>query len=260
MINLTIWNEYYHEKNDEVVKQIYPNGIHGYIKDFLQKDQHLNISTATQDEKEHGLTVEMLRGTDVLIWWGHMAHNKVEDEIVDRVQMRVLEGMGLIVLHSAHHSKIFKRMMGTNANIRWAERGEKERVWICNPGHPIARGLGEYFEIDMTEMYGEPFQVPEPDETVFISWFQGGEVFRSGLCYKRGNGKIFYFRPGHEAYPVYHNKDVQRVILNSVYWANKHENAQLWEDNFRPDDKMHRKTPIEPIETKGYKVDHEYLK
>ena len=139
MINLTIWNEYYHEKKDEVVKQIYPNGIHRYIKDFLQKDQNLNISTATQDEKEHGLTVEMLRGTDVLMWWGHMAHNKVEDEIVDRVQMRVLEGMGLIVLHSGHHSKIFKRMMGTNANIRWAERGEKERVWICNPGHPIAQ-------------------------------------------------------------------------------------------------------------------------
>ena len=178
----------------------------------LSDDKSLNISTATLEEKDHGLSEELLEKTDVLIWWGHKAHNLVEDKIVDRIQQRVLEGMGLLVLHSGHHSKIFKRMMGTTANIRWAERGEKERVWVCNPGHPIAEGLGEYFEIDMTEMYGEPFQVPAPDETVFVSWFEGGEVFRSGLCYKRGNGKIFYFRPGHESYPVYYNKDVQRVI------------------------------------------------
>ena len=189
-----------------------------------------------------------------------MAHNKVEDNIVERVQMRVLEGMGLLVLHSGHNSKIFKKMMGTNANIKWAERGEKERVWICNPGHPISKGLGEYFEIEMTEMYGEPFQVPDPDETVFISWFEGGEVFRSGLCYKRGNGKIFYFRPGHEAYPVYHNEYVQKAISNAIYWLNKGENAGTWDDSFNPKDTMERKEPIEPIEVKGYQVDHTYQK
>jgi len=178
---------------------------------------------------------------------------------VDRVQQRVLEGMGLVVLHSGHHSKIFKRLMGTTANIRWAERGEKERVWVCNPGHPIASGLGEYFEIEMTEMYSEPFQVPSPDETVFISWFEGGEVFRSGLCYKRGNGKVFYFRPGHEAYPVYHNKDVQRVINNAVHWACPETNSGIWIDRIAKGiDNMERKTPVEPIETKGYKVNHDY--
>ena len=195
MANLVIWNEFIHEQEDEVVKSIYPRGIHECIKDFLEPDEGLNISTATLAEDDHGLSEELLEKTDVLIWWGHKAHKLVEDRIVDRVQQRVLEGMGLVVLHSGHHSKIFKRLMGTTANIRWAERGEKERVWVCNPGHPIANGLGEYFEIEMTEMYSEPFQVPSPDETVFISWFEGGEVFRSGLCYKRGNGKIFYFRP-----------------------------------------------------------------
>ena len=190
-----------------------------------------------------------------------MAHKLVEDRIVDRIQQRVLEGMGLLVLHSGHHSKIFKRMMGTTANIRWAERGEKERIWICNPGHPIAEGLDEYFEIEMTEMYGEPFQVPAPDETVFVSWFEGGEVFRSGLCYKRGNGKIFYFRPGHESYPVYYNKDVQRVIKNSVHWVCPEKTSGIWIDRIAKGiDNMERTTPVEPIEVKGYQVDHNYKK
>ena len=173
MANLVIWNEFIHEQEDEVVKSIYPRGIHECIKEFLEPDEGLNISTATLAEDDHGLSEELLEKTDVLIWWGHKAHKLVEDRIVDRVQQRVLEGMGLVVLHSGHHSKIFKRLMGTTANIRWAERGEKERVWVCNPGHPIANGLGEYFEIEMTEMYSEPFQVPSPDETVFISWFEG---------------------------------------------------------------------------------------
>jgi len=260
MINVTIWNEYIHEQNDEIVKEIYPKGIHNCIKEYLENDENFSFKTATLEQEEHGLTEKVLEETDVLLWWGHMAHNKVEDNIVERVQMRVLEGMGLLVLHSGHHSKIFKKMMGTNANIKWAERGEKERVWICNPGHPISKGLGEYFEIEMTEMYGEPFQVPDPDETVFISWFEGGEVFRSGLCYKRGNGKIFYFRPGHEAYPVYHNEYVQKAISNAIYWLNKGENAGTWDDSFNPKDTMERKEPIEPIEVKGYQVDHTYQK
>jgi trehalose utilization protein len=261
MVNVVIWNEFVHEQEDEHVKSIYPKGIHGCIKEFLSDDEDLHIKTATLEEKDHGLTEELLDKTDVLIWWGHKAHKLVEDRIVDRVQQRVLEGMGLLVLHSGHHSKIFKRMMGTTANLRWAERGEKERVWVCNPGHPIAEGLEEYFEIEMTEMYGEPFQVPAPDETVFVSWFEGGEVFRSGLCYKRGNGKIFYFRPGHESYPVYYNKDVQRVIKNSVHWVSPEKTAGLWIDRVaRGIDNGKRKSPIEPIKTKGHKVDHNYKK
>tara|TARA_B100000927_G_C16379259_1_gene434751 strand:+ start:66 stop:851 length:786 start_codon:yes stop_codon:yes gene_type:complete len=261
MVNLVIWNEFVHEQEDQKVKSIYPNGIHGCIKEFLADDINLKIKTATLKEKEHGLTRELLENTDVLIWWGHKAHNLVDDKIVDRVQQRILEGMGLVVLHSGHHSKIFKRMMGTTANLRWAERGEKERIWVCNPGHPIAEGLNEYFEIEMTEMYGEPFQVPTPDETVFVSWFEGGEVFRSGLCYKRGNGKIFYFRPGHESYPVYYNKNVQRVIKNSISWACPEKGSGLWINTVeKNNDYGERKTPIEPIEIKGHRVSHSYKK
>ena len=261
MTNVVIWNEYVHEQEDEHVRLIYPNGIHGCIKDFLSEDKNLNIQTATLDQTDHGLSEDLLEKTDVLVWWGHKAHNLVEDRIVDRVQQRVLEGMGLLVLHSGHHSKIFRKLMGTTANLRWAERGEKERVWVCNPGHPIAEGLGEYFEIEMTEMYGEPFQVPSPDETVFLSWFEGGEVFRSGLCYKRGNGKIFYFRPGHESYPVYYNKDVQRVVKNSIHWVCPEKTSGLWIDKVKKEnDYGERKTPIEPIEVKGYTVDHNYKK
>jgi trehalose utilization protein len=155
----------------------------------------------------------------VLTWWGHKAHGEVSDEVVARVQKRVLEGMGLIVLHSGHFSKIFKRLMGTTCSLTWREADEKERLWVCNPGHPIAQGIGPYFELPREEMYGEPFGVPPPEEQVFISWFEGGEVFRSGCCYTRGNGKIFYFRPGHETYPTYFDANVRRVLANAVEWA-----------------------------------------
>ena len=127
--------------------------------------------------------------------------------------------MGLIVLHSGHFSKIFKRLMGTPCALKWREAGERERLWVVNPGHPIAEGIGPCIELENTEMYGEPFSIPEPEEQVFISWFEGGEVFRSGNIWRRGNGKIFYFRPGHETYPIYHNPVIQRVIYNAVKWA-----------------------------------------
>ena len=177
------------------------------------------MRTATLDEPEHGLTAEVLADTDVLTWWGHMAHGEVKDEIVSRVHQRVLDGMGLIVLHSAHFSKIFKKLMGTSCDLKWREIGEKERIWVVEPGHPIAAGLGEYFEIPHTEMYGERFDIPAPDTLVFISWYQGGEVFRSGCCFHRGKGKIFYFRPGHETFPIYYQPEVLRVITNAVRWA-----------------------------------------
>jgi trehalose utilization protein len=216
---VTIWNEYRHEKKSPAIAEIYPEGIHGAIARYLRQEE-FEVQTATLDEPEHGLTDEVLAQTDVLIWWGHMAHREVKDEIVDKVQKRVLEdGMGLIVLHSAHFSKIFKRLMGTSCNLKWREMGERERIWVVEPGHPIAAGLGEYFEIPAVEMYGEHFDIPAPDSLVFISWFQGGEVFRSGCCFHRGRGKIFYFRPGHETHPIYHQAEVLRIISNAVYWA-----------------------------------------
>ncbi len=215
---VTVWNEYRHEKENAAVAKIYPDGIHQAIAAPLRAEG-FTVRTATLDEPEHGLSQETLNQTDVLTWWGHRAHAEVSDEIVQRVHGRVLEGMGLIVLHSGHFSKIFKELMGTTCNLKWRELGEKERLWVVEPGHPIAAGLGEYFEVPQAEMYGEHFDIPAPDTLVFISWFQGGEVFRSGCCFHRGRGKIFYFRPGHETYPIYFQPEVQRVISNAVRWA-----------------------------------------
>lgn len=217
-IRVTVWNEHRHEKTDERVRKVYPEGIHGALASFLRA-QGMDVGTATLDEPENGLTDEVLENTDVLIWWGHMAHNEVSDTVVEKVQKRVLDGMGLIVLHSAHFSKIFRKLMGTTCDLKWREIGEKERLWVVEPGHPIVEGIGEYIELPQTEMYGERFDIPAPDTLVFISWFAGGEVFRSGCCYNRGRGKIFYFRPGHETFPIFYNKDIQRVITNAVRWA-----------------------------------------
>jgi trehalose utilization protein len=218
-IRVTVWNEFRHEKQPGRVREVYPRGIHEAIADFLRAEPDMKVRTATLDEPEHGLSDKVLAETDVLTWWGHMAHHEVRDDIVDKVHNRVLQGMGLLVFHSAHFSKIFRKLMGTSCTLKWREAAEKERIWVVQPGHPIARGLGEYFELPHTEMYGELFDVPQPDNLVFISWFKGGEVFRSGLCYYRGCGKVFYFRPGHETFPIFKDANVQRVIINAVRWA-----------------------------------------
>ncbi len=218
-IRVTVWNEFVHEKKHEKVREIYPDGMHVVIAKGLGEAGDIEVQTATLEEPEHGLTEKVLDSTDVLIWWGHMAHNQVKDEIAARVQQKVLDGMGFIGLHSAHFSKPFTRLMGTTCSLKWREIGEKERLWNVAPGHEITEGLGEYFELPHVEMYGEPFDIPEPDRLIFISWFQGGEVFRSGCCFERGNGRIFYFRPGHETYPIYYDKTVIKVITNAVRWA-----------------------------------------
>ncbi|MFV8827922.1 ThuA domain-containing protein [Alkalihalobacterium sp. APHAB7] len=218
MINVTVWNENRHEQKNPVVKDIYPEGIHGAIASFLGEED-ISVKTATLDAPEHGLSDDVLNTTDVLLWWGHLAHDEVADEIVEKVKARVLDGMGLIVLHSGHFSKIFKTLMGTTCDLKWREADEKERLWVIDPSHPIVEGIGEYIELEKEEMYGEHFDIPAPDELILMSWFEGGEVFRSGCTYQRGNGKIFYFRPGHETYPTYYNKEIQRVIKNAVKWT-----------------------------------------
>lgn len=234
MIHVTVWNEYRHEKQSSQIAEIYPEGIHGALAEFLGSLPGISAGTATLDEPEHGLTDAVLNATDVLVWWGHMAHKEVRDDIVDKVQSRVLDGMGLIVLHSGHFSKIFRRLMGTTCNLRWREMDEKERIWVVNPSHPIAAGLPQYFEVPHTEMYGERFDIPQPDDLVFISWFQGGEVFRSGCCFNRGAGKIFYFRPGHETLPIYHQAEILQVIQNAVRWAAPSGGPQPTFGNVKP--------------------------
>ena len=218
-IRVTVWGEFRHEKTNEKVRKLYPEGMHKVIADHLKSQRGISAKTATLDEAEHGLTEKVLDKTDVLTWWGHTAHHEVSDDIVEKVHARVLEGMGLIALHSAHFSKIFRKLMGTNCSLRWREAGEKERLWNIEPSHPITQGIGEYFELPHVEMYGERFDIPTPDKLLFISWFQGGEVFRSGCVWERGHGKIFYFRPGHETLPIYYDENVMKVITNAVRWA-----------------------------------------
>lgn len=219
-IRVTVWNEFRHEKLHKEIAKVYPDGIHSVIAGFLNTQDDMEVRTATLDEPEHGLTDEVLNSTDVLIWWGHMAHEEVSDDIVNKVYKRVMHGMGLIVLHSGHASKIFRKLCGTDSgSLKWREIGEKERLWVVDPAHPIADGLNEYIEIPHEEMYGEYFWIPKPDDLVFVSWFEGGEVFRSGCCWHRGLGKVFYFRPGHESFPVYYQPEIQKVITNGVRWA-----------------------------------------
>ncbi len=247
-IRTTVWGENVHDRENALVREIYPKGMHGCIADALNADPEITATTATLEQPECGLTVERLAETDVLTWWGHRAHGQVSDAIVERVVERVWEGMGLIVLHSGHFSKIFKRLMGTPCSLKWREAGEKERVWVINRNHPIARGLGESFVVEQTEMYGEPFTIPEPMETVFISWYDGGEVFRSGVTYQRGGGRIFYFSPGHEVYPIYHDANVQMVLRNAVKWAANP--ASAWKGITNAPNVPVDKAP-EPIAEKG---------
>lgn len=221
MIRVMVWNEGFHEKENDHVREVYPNGIHGCIAEFLGTNEDIEVTTHTlyDAEEDFGLTEENLNNTDVLIWWGHMKHDNVPDELVKRVQEAVLKGMGIIFLHSAHLSKPFRALMGTTCKLCWRESGDMERVWVVDPAHPIAKGLDRYFNLPHEEMYGEPFGIPEPDKLVFSGWFSGGETFRSGCCWRRGHGKVFYFQPGHEWYPTYYDKNVQTVITNAVRWA-----------------------------------------
>jgi len=237
MIHVTVWNEGRHEKTNEYIGKLYPDGMHAVIAKYL-KAQGMEARTATLDDPEHGLTDDVLAKTDVLLWWGHMAHHEVKDAVVEKVYNRVLDGMGLICLHSAHFSKIFRKLMGTTCNLKWREIGEKERLWVIEPGHPIAEGLDEYIEIEHEEMYGERFDIPDPDTLVFVSWFQGGEIFRSGCCYYRNKGKVFYFRPGHESYPTYHNETVLKIIANAVRWAAPVKGPEINFGNRQPLEKI----------------------
>ena len=221
-IRVTVWGENVHERESEAIGKIYPDGMHSTIADGLREllGESVEVKCATLEQPDHGLSAEVLDNTDVLTWWGHMAHDKVDDAVVNRVYDRVLRGMGLIVLHSGHFSKIFRRLMGTSCALRWRD-GDSELVWTVRPGHPIADGIPSVFSIPEHEMYGEFFDIPQPDELIFISSFKGGEVFRSGCCWHRGQGKVFYFSPGHEAHPIYFQPEIRKVIANGVLWANR---------------------------------------
>lgn len=218
MIRVLIWNENVHERTDPRINAVYPEGIHSCIGSYLSQQANISVRYATLDMPGQGLSEELLSQTDVLIWWGHMHHAQLTDENAAMVVRHVQGGMGLIALHSAHHSKPFRQLMGTSCNLRW-RHGDRERLWCASPWHPIARDVPEQFLLPREEMYGEAFDIPRPDDVVFLGWFAGGEVFRSGVTFTRGAGKIFYFQPGHEEYPIYRDENVRKIILNAVRWA-----------------------------------------
>ena len=215
MIRVTVWNEFIHEKSEEIVKKHYPDGIHRYIKSFLDTEEDFEVRAVALDDPEYGLSDEVLDNTDVLIWWAHMGHHLVPDETAKKVIDRVLMGMGIVFLHSAHYSKPMKGLLGTTCSLSWRD-GSRERLWCCNPTHPLAQGLPPHFEIPEEEMYGEQFDIPQPDELVYIGWYNTGEVFRSVITYTRGYGKIVYIQPGHETNPTYHIPEIQQLIKNAV--------------------------------------------
>lgn len=218
MLRITVWNENLHEKHSDRVRSLHPSGLHETVAAALREDPEFVVRTATLDDPDCGLTEEVLNDTDVLFWWGHMGHDRVPDEVVDRVYQHVMRGMGLVALHSAHHSKIFRKLMGTPCNLTWHDDA-RERVFVVNPAHPIAQGVPAHFEIPLEECYGEPFSIPEPDELVFLGWYNTGEVFRSGCCYRRGCGKIFYFQPGHETAESFFVPAVRQIYRNGARWA-----------------------------------------
>lgn len=240
-LRVTVWNEGVHDKRDRKVMDIYPEGMGKAIAGYLAEQPGIaSVRVAELDDKGQGLTDKILASTDVMTWWGHCAHDQVTDENAAKVKQRVLEGMGLVVLHSGHFSKVFKSLMGTGCDLKWREIGERERLWVVDPAHPIAEGLSEYFELPHTEMYGEHFDIPQPDQLVFISWFEGGEVFRSGCCWHRGLGKVFYFRPGHETLPIYHDQNVLKVIYNGVRWAAPSGLKKVVRGNVQPLENVNR--------------------
>lgn len=248
-VRVTVWNEYYDELTKPKAAACYPEGIHKYFEGFLTA-AGFDVTTATLTMPEHGLTKEVLDNTDVLIWFAHMKHFDVSDEIISRIHNRVLRGMGLILLHSAHASKLIRKILGTGCMLKFREDDQGEILWCVNPTHPIARGIDEHIIIPQEEMYGEYFDIPTPEELVFIGWFEGGEVFRSGCCWRRGLGRIFYFQPGHEEYPVYHIEQIQKIIINAVNWAKPEEDycdyKQAFHEPLANKEKIHYEIPEMP--------------
>ena len=238
-IKVTFYNEYLEERDWEAARKVYPEGQQGPIRDYLAKNPDIELTVVTMEMEDCGLTEELLNNTDVLMWWGHGYHGKVPDEVAQRVKKRVLQGMGFIPLHSSHVSKPFLALMGTDGRLHWCE-DQKEILWTVTPSHPIAKGIPEYFEFE-DEMYGEPFGIPNPDEIIFIGWFNTGNVFRSGVTYRRGNGKIFYFQPGHNTNPVYYNPYILKIIENAIYWAKPDFKYGPRSDDFFPPDKIIKK-------------------
>jgi len=199
---------------------VYPQGINGAIAGFLRRSADLDVRTASINDGEQGIGKAAIDATDVLVWWGHLKHKDIDDAHVAEVIRQIRErGLGFIGLHSTQGAKVFTGALGCSGEIGgWREDGKREFLKCVAPSHPIAQGLGD-FTLAQTEMYNEPFQVPPPEKTIFFSYWEGGEQFRSCNVWSAGKGRVVYFRPGHESFPIYHQELPLRVVKNSVTWC-----------------------------------------
>lgn len=220
-MNITIFNEYHPNEHTGKAEKNYPGGIHIALKSIFESQEY-DVVTATQEQACNGLTDEILDNTDVLLWWSKNWDNELLNSVADKVVSRIREGMGAVFLHSAKNSKPFLRLTGTTsatAPVSWKEPGESERLFVVSPAHPIAEGIPSGYVIPNEEPYCEYFDIPKPDDIVFLGGFGNGMCIRAGVTFTRGAGKIFFFQPGHDSFPVYNDKVIRRIILNAVNWA-----------------------------------------
>ena len=201
-------------------KSVYPRDIDGALGDFLGKRKDLVVSRARLDDADVGLSDGALDATDALIWWGRLRHADLPDSRARAIAARVRAGkLGFIALHASCLSKPFVELMGGPCELGgFREDGRPERVEIKDRDHPIARGVAP-FTIPRTSMFAEPFKVPKPDSIVMMSTFDRGETFRSGMTWTVQKGRVAYFRPGHDGFPVFFHPSVRQVIANSVAWS-----------------------------------------
>lgn len=220
-IRVTVWSEGIDAELEPRAIALYPDDINTYLAGFLKGNADFEVRCRDISQPENGMGQDIIDGTDVLLWWSHLYDDQVSDEVVDRIVDAVLDGkMNLALLHAGIHSKIGTKLLGKNSTTgKYREVGEMERMWVIDRGHPVVAGLEkEYLEFPDSEMYGEPYGMPTPDEIVFISWFEGGEVLRSGVSWHKGAGRVFYLAPGHEEFPVYANPELQKVMANMIRW------------------------------------------
>lgn len=209
-------------------KEIYPNDINGAIAEGLKASPLMkdwDVVIAGIDDPDQRISDELLKKTDVLIWWGHKKHGDVKDALVDKIEKRVKEeGMGFIALHSAHFAKPNKRIMGTPCTFAAYVCDNKENVVsVAMPNHPICKGVAKTFTVANDERYSDPYAVPTPDAVPLtaIQVRNDGtkEEAKMGFCWTVGKARMFYLQMGHETNPIYFDPEIRKVMANAVLWA-----------------------------------------
>lgn len=214
-VNALVWSE------GTEPEDVYPDGIRAVIADALKADG-IDTRTRSIEDKQQGVIDADLAWADVLLWWGHLKHDEITDETVDRIEDAVREdGLGFISLHSSHYARPFKRLVDASGDLgeyRFDD-DESESVGVVAADHPIAEGVDD-FTIPEAEMFGDPFDVPEPETVVLHSMYSNGdEEMDSGITFQFGEGRGFYLRSGHEEFEIYYMNEIQQILVNATRWA-----------------------------------------